>query len=214
MPPSDEDLLIEFTKWAFQRDQSADPVEDNNFGKVVQKENMKRPNQNEYWFLPGSWGQTRRNPRRLEVPAGTTLVCMVGTSHATALELPDGANNDEPTLTALAKGIDALWRNPYLRITHPDGTIEEEFANDFSPVTTRMYQVDIHRQNGYSKAINRKFGTGINIVSIGRIFKFIPKSGGPTEIEIAGHAKADPTLGKFGEAQYDISIEYKVTPKP
>jgi hypothetical protein len=209
---SDEDLLIEFTKWSFKHDRATDAVEDNNWGAIVRDENKKRGKN--YWFLPGSWGQTRRNPRSFDVDAGTTLVCVVATSHATELELPDGKNNDEATLKALAKDIDALWRNPYIRITHPDGTVDEKFSSNLRPVTTNMYQVDVHRENGYSKVINNKHGNGINVVSIGRLFKFVPQSGGTTEIEIAGHAKADPKVGKFGEAQYDIAVEYKVTPKP
>jgi hypothetical protein len=206
--PNEEALLEEFTQWAFPLQGSTDAVDDNAFGTIVRGENKKR-NKN-YWFIPGTWGATKRNPRnQIEVEKGTTLVCVVATSHATELELGAGETANEPTLQALAKRMDDLWMNPYIRIVHPNKKVVEKDAKALKPVTTRMFQTDIAQQNGYAKVIGAH-GNGIKIVTVGRIYEFVPDEG-KTEIVLAGQARADPNIGKNGEPQYDIQVKYEIT---
>jgi hypothetical protein len=208
---NEEALLVEFTKWAFPQEGGSDAVDDNAWGEIVQGENKKR-GQN-YWFLPGTWGAAKKNPRnKIEVSEGTKLVCIVATSHATELELPPGANSDEPTLKSLAKRMDDLWMNPYLRITHPNGKTEVKDAKDLKSFTTPMFETNISKHNGYAKVI-QAFGDNVKTVTVGRVHQFVPAVG-KTEIVMAGQARGDPTVGKNGEPQYDIQVKYEITTTP
>jgi hypothetical protein len=211
--PSDPKLLQEFTEWLFSKDGEHDPAEDNKRGQIVREQNQAR--NAPYWFLPGSWGAIRLNPRDIKVKSGTTLVCLVATSHATRLELKENEQSlseDEMArrLTALAKDVDGLWLNPHLTIIH-NGTVQEIKDDQLSTATTPMFKTNIHPKNGYARII-RKDGNDIPTVTIGHFHKFTPGDG-TTKIVIAAQARPDDDIG-LKEPEYNVQVAYNITTEP
>lgn len=193
-------LLEQWCKWLLPRTGTNDPA--NDFDGDVHDEANKTNNP---WFIAGTWNVTTPQIREIHPPAGMGLFVVAASSHATPDELPAGQTGTEPNLKAHAETIDGTWLHAGLFKGGETGPLTPE---PLKPAKTGMFEVKIPASSRYA-TLTGVHGDKVKMAVMGRVCIYTPPAG-RSRLVIGSMAPQRPDVGRRGEAQYNVQVEYMI----